>query len=184
MSEVPPSPPPKSAKNKLYQELAMKAEKVVPKIWWRDGFSSDRLLLSHNDTELPKKHFDTSSLANKKLKNIYQCITRQQFIRKTLDLTYQRSSFDSKAKCSAMEQPMLIQFFELFSLPESEMFGGNLEADIDGRKIWTPAKKDNGKLLLAALEVLDYFYAYSGGIWTGCFKLDKAAECRGALAGK
>lgn len=182
-SEVPPSPPPKSAKNKMYQELAMKAERVVPKIWWRDGFASDYLLLSHNDSELPKKHFEISSLANKKLKNIYQCVTRQQFIRKTLDLTYHSSSSDVKSKCSVMDQPMLRQFFDLF-LPESELIGGSLENNLEGRKVWTPSNKENGKLLLAALDVLDYFYGHSGGIWTGCFKLDKSAECRGALAGK
>ena len=32
-------------------------------------------------------------------------------------------------------------------------------------------------------QVLDHFYANYGGIWTGCFKLEKSAGCRGALAG-
>eukprot|EP01037_Dinobryon_pediforme_P041268 gene41268-50921_t len=134
---VPPSPPPKAAKNKMYQELAMKAERVVPKVWWRDGFASDLLLLSHNDTELPRKQFDASSLSNKKLKNLYQCVTRQQFIRKTLDLSAQK---DNLISSSSQESA------------EAELLGGKISTDVNGRKTWTPTRLENGKLLLSALE--------------------------------
>ena len=54
-SEVPKSPPPPDALNKDYQRLATIAEKVVPVVWWREGFDNDMLLLSHNDSELPRK---------------------------------------------------------------------------------------------------------------------------------
>lgn len=58
--EVKPSKPPPPAKNKQYQQLAEAAEKLVPSIWWRDGFAYDGFLLSHNDSELPRKLFDSS----------------------------------------------------------------------------------------------------------------------------
>ena len=38
---------------KAYKKLAEKAEELVPKTWWRDGFANDLLLLSHNDKEGP-----------------------------------------------------------------------------------------------------------------------------------
>ena len=182
---VPPSPPPKAAKNKMYQELAMKAERVVPKVWWRDGFASDLLLLSHNDTELPRKQFDASSLSNKKLKNLYQCVTRQQFIRKTLDLSAQKDnliSSSSQERCTSMDKAVVQNFFSLWSA-EAELLGGKISTDVNGRKTWTPTRLENGKLLLSALEVLELFFAVAGGIWTGCFKLERSQYCRGALAG-
>jgi hypothetical protein len=80
--DTPASPPPPNARNKDYQRYAEKAEELVPRTWWRAGFASDALLLSHNDKELPRKTFDErSSVKNKKLKNLHQCVTRQAFIR-------------------------------------------------------------------------------------------------------
>jgi hypothetical protein len=80
--DLPASPPPPDAKNQQYQKLSLIAEKVVPKTYWRDGYANDVLLLTHNDSDLPKKMFNyKSSLKNKKLRNMVQCITRQQFIR-------------------------------------------------------------------------------------------------------
>ena len=48
-----PSPPPRDSLSKAYKKLAEKAEELVPKTWWRDGFANDLLLLSHNDKEGP-----------------------------------------------------------------------------------------------------------------------------------
>ena len=81
---VPASPPPRDSLSKAYKDLAEKAEKLVPKTWWRDGFANDNLLLSHNDKEGPARQFDIKvKLRNKKLRNLNQCATRQVFIRKS-----------------------------------------------------------------------------------------------------
>jgi len=109
--EVHPSPPPPDALNKDYQRLAIIAEAIVPKIWWRDGFDHDKLLLSHNDSELPRKLFNIRQLSNKKLRNIYQCVSRQQFIRVSLDF----NSAPRKSKCDAMKETVIRKFFELWS---------------------------------------------------------------------
>ena len=76
--------------------------------YFRQGFASDLLLLSHNDTELPKKQFSSAKIRNKRLKNMFQCVIRQQFIRKSYDFDNELdpSTFDkeeAKFKCSAME---------------------------------------------------------------------------------
>jgi hypothetical protein len=36
------------------QELALTAESIVPKTWWRQGFANEQLLLTTNDRELPR----------------------------------------------------------------------------------------------------------------------------------
>jgi hypothetical protein len=185
MEEVPASPPPKSSRNRFYQELATKAELVVPSTWWRKGFASDLLLLSHNNTDLPRKQFDSNRIRNKKLRNIYQCVTRQQFIRKTLDLTSERDTVvDAKSseKCVAMEEPTIKLFYKIW-MTQSKTYGGRLETDSKGGTTWVPLFEENGKLLLAALDVLEHFYSTIGGIWTGCFKIERSNTCRGALAG-
>eukprot|EP01036_Dinobryon_divergens_P031121 gene31121-40470_t len=149
MEQVPPSPPAKAAKNKMYQELAMKAEKVVPRTWWRAGFSSDLLLLSHNDSELPRKLFDSSRAGNK--------------------------NGGSSGKCSSMEEAVVQSFLGLWGRSAHPLGG-----QVDGAGVWWPDKVEGSKLVLSALE---HFYASAGGIWTGCFKLERSAPCRGALAG-
>lgn len=163
-------------KNKQYQSLAMAAERVVPKTWWRDGFASDLLLLSHNDSDLPRKLFDAGRLRNKKLKNILQCVTRQQFIRRSFSFETPEILVDSasteSSKCTAMSESVVKSFFELWQGGAGEVIGGE----------WRPNDKNNGQLLVSALEVLDHFYANYGGIWTGCFKMEKSSPCRGALA--
>jgi hypothetical protein len=185
--EVPPSASPPSAKNKQYQDLATIAEKVVPKTWWRDGFSNDQLLLTHNDSDLPKKLFDGSKLRGKKLKNIVQCVTRQQFIRKSFVFDHHTESAlgltsANTPKCTAMNDPIVKRFHNLWLA--SVEFGGVLRSDPStGKKSWAPDPSDNDNLRLAAIDVLDYFYANYGGIWTGCFKMERSSECRGALAG-
>jgi hypothetical protein len=107
-AEVPSSPAPPPAKIKQYQQLATIAESFIEQTYWRKGFASDLLLLTHNDSELPRKQFSAQKIRNKRLKNMYQCVTRQQFIRKSYDFDsdLDPSTFDkeeAKYKCSAME---------------------------------------------------------------------------------
>jgi hypothetical protein len=118
--EVRPSPPPPDALNKDYQRLATIAETIVPKIWWRDGFDHDKLLLSHNDSELPRKLFNIRQLSNKKLRNIYQCVTRQVFIRVSLDFNSSPPPL-RKSKCDAMTEPVIMKFFELWNLHKDSL---------------------------------------------------------------
>jgi hypothetical protein len=191
--DVPPSPPPPSARNPQYQELAMIAEKVVPKTWWRDGFASDRLMLSKTNDELPTKLYDgTSNFSNKRLKNLYQCVTRQQFMRKSYNFEKNPydistaavaappvSSKDAPATaCSAMSHNVIQEFLTLW-----KEYQENLDGSIVHDQ-WFPRSTDNGKFLMAANEVLEYFYMNHGGVWTGCFAFEKFPDCRGALAGK
>lgn len=179
-AEVEPSPPPPAAKNKQYQALAMTAEKVVPKTWFREAFADKQFLLATSDRDLPRKQFDASRLRNKKLKNILQCTTRQQFIRKAFAFS---ESQEDAAKCTAMNEPVVKAFFNLWNAGDTqENFGGELVPRGKGY-IWTPKKEGDGKLLVSAMEVLDHFYEGYGGIWTGCFKMEYSAPCRGALAG-
>jgi hypothetical protein len=74
----------------------------------RKGFASDHLLLSHDDSELPRVQFSSRKIRNKKLKNIYQCVTRHPFIRKSYDFNndLDPSTFkewEARYNCSAME---------------------------------------------------------------------------------
>lgn len=183
--EVPASPPPPNARNAKYQELATAAEKVVPKTWWRAGYADDKLLLSHNHDELPRKQFDVKPLSNRKLKNIYHCVTRQQFMRKSFDFSKRGVHMESsvnKTVCVAHQEPVVMNFFNLWQQAKGDLDGKFTE--VDGVKIWYPKSSDSGKLLMAASETLEYFYANYGGIWTGCFAFDSVPECRGALASK
>ena len=191
--EVPPSPPPPDALNKDYQRLATIAEKMVPVTWWRQGFDSDLLLLSHNDSELPRKQFNIRQLSNKKLRNFYQCVSRQVFIRISMDFDAVARDMVTDAstasKCVAMSDSAVKNFFTLWNLHRNDL-GGSVVVSISNgagsgkRSEWYPLPDVGEKLHLSALEVLQYFYSNHGGIWTGCFKLDKDPECRGALAGR
>ena len=158
----------------------MKAEKVVPKTWWREAFADKQFLLSTNDRDLPRKQFDASRLRNKKLKNILQCTTRQQFIRKSFAFSAPQAD---AAKCTAMGEPVVKAFQALWQEGDTAaLFGGELRPRGKGH-VWAPKRGGDGRLLVAAMEVLDHFYAGYGGIWTGCFKMEASAPCRGALAG-
>lgn len=197
-AQIPKSPPPPEAKNKQYQELATKAELVVPQTWWREGFASDLLLLSHNDSELPRKQFNAKILSNKKLKNIIQCVTRQQFIRKTFDASGPEPGATKMEQgnpvfratgdqgCAAFEQPVVQSFYKLW-MADKDLVGGEYIRSVStpigsgGHAFWH-AKNDDRKILMSALEVLEYFYTNHGGIWTGCFRFDSSPKCRGALA--
>jgi hypothetical protein len=188
--EVPVSPPPPKARNPQYQQLATIAETVVPKTWWREGFADDKLLLSHNNDELPLKLFDSSILSNKKLKNIYQCVTRQQFMRKSYEFdsnSFENStSTSSDSQCVAMSQPVVLKFFSLWEKHSKDMDGEFSHSSLPSGEtieIWVPKLTDQGALLLSATEVLEHFYTNYGGIWTGCFAYEKSPSCRGALAG-
>lgn len=181
--ETPKSPAPPRSKSKKYQQLAMKAEEIVPQTWWRDSFADDKLLLSHGNEEFPRVLMDTSRLRNKKLKNLVQCVTRQQFIRKSLDFNVSDSnSLDSKnVDCN---KASIIQVFYDQWILDGGMFGGVWDKS-DGGMMWKIPQfsaNNESKLILSAISVLDYFYESCGGIWTGCFKLEKTPECRGALA--
>ena len=156
-SEVPPSPLPPESKNKQYQALAMKAESLVPKTWWREGFANDQLLLTASDKDLPRKQFDASRLRNKKLKNLLQCVTRQQFIRKSFDFDL-NTEVDAvvNTRCTAMSDPVVISFLEQWRTGDSSTnFGGELKLQSGTDKyIWTPKETGNGALLVSALQVL------------------------------
>ena len=155
-SEVPASPPPPAAKNKQYQALATTAESVVPKTWWREGFANEQLLLTKSDSELPRKQFDGSQLRNKKLKNLAQCVTRQQFIRKSYDFDLNPEvESATPSKCTAMTDPSVKQFLELWRTGDSSTnYGGELKKEEKSNNfVWSPIKNGDGKLLVSALQV-------------------------------
>jgi hypothetical protein len=176
INEVSPSPPPPKAKNKQYQLLATAAEMVIPRTWWRKSFADDMLLLTHNDSDLPRKQLDISRLSVKKLRNIVQCVTRQQFIRTSFSF----KTVPSSSKCDAMNESIIKQFYDLWT-KETEYLAQNIgtlnAAD------WSKSQSDHHNLTISSLQVLDYFYTKHGSVWTGCFQLDDASTCRGALAG-
>lgn len=150
--QVPPSAPAPDSKSKQYQALATIAEQVVPRTWWRSGFSNDLLLLSHNDSELPRKQFDPSRLRNKKLKNMLQCATRQPFIRRSFPFDVQlEKDASGVSKCTAMSEQVVKSFLELW-LTYSDQLGGVLKSS-SGKFEWFPADIDDGKLLVSAVEV-------------------------------
>lgn len=169
-----PSKPPPAAKNKKYQELATIAERSVPETWWRKSFADDLLLLSHNNDELPTKLFESNSFSNKKLKNIYQCVSRQQFMRKSYNFEDMRIN-----NCSAIHDVSVKLFF--IQWKNSFYFQDSKLGGISSQIIASNAM-DSG-LYESALKVLNYFYTNFGGIWTGCFGLELISDCRGALAG-
>lgn len=175
--QVPPSPSPPDAKIKEYQALATIAEKLIPQTWWRQGFASSLLLLTHNDTELPRRLLDVTRIRNKKLKNLVQCVTRQQFIRKSFSF----QSSQHSAKCKAASEPVVKAFFKTW---KSDLGYSTPASALSSPSEWSPNLTENGKMLVSALEVLDYFYQNYGGVWTGCFQFDDSSSCRGALAGK
>ncbi|RYH32211.1 hypothetical protein EON65_01155 [archaeon] len=178
--EVPPSPPPPDARNPTYQQLALQAEAVVPKTWWRAGFADEKLYLSQNNDQLPRKLFDSRVLSNKKLKNIYQCVTRQQFMRKSLDFV-ENLQANISTTCTAMSTPVAAKFLELWKTYRTTLDG--TYTDNKGLKVWSPSSSNEGSFLMAASEVLEHFYTNYGGVWTGCFAYEKSAGCRSLLAG-
>ena len=178
--QVSQSIPPPNAKNKQYQMLATTAESVVPKTWWRAAFANDVFLLTHNDSDLPRKLFDSSKTRNKKLKNMVQCVTRQQFIRKSLALDFVGETENAPSKCGAvaMKDPAIKLFFQAWQVEGTRQKLGGSSVEF-GTKDWKP----DAPLASLASDVLDFFYSNHGGIWTGCFKLEKDSDCRGALSG-
>jgi len=77
---------PRQAKNKVYQQFAEKAEEAVPRTWWREAFSHDALFLSSRDTQ-PLVQLKERPMRYKKLRNLYQCATRQVFIRQAFNVS-------------------------------------------------------------------------------------------------
>jgi hypothetical protein len=178
-SEVSLSSPPPAAKNLKYQELATIAEAVVPKTWWQNSYADPKFLLTPTNSDFPKRMFDSKILSNKKLRNIYECVTRQQFIRKSFDFT---ASANVSSSCNAMSEPLLQKFFKLWGDARTS---SEKMRDFDLKtlhKVWI-GSDNNGELLVTAHEVLNYFYLRHGGIWTGCFAFEHSADCRGAIAG-
>lgn len=149
---VPKSPAPRDSLSKDYKRLAEKAEELVPKTWWRDGYANDLLLLSHNDKEGPSRQFSINvKLRNKKLRNLNQCVTRQQFIRKDFsfkDITTPAgvgeggeadAKFDRAVRqrrrlaggknrrpgsCTAFQEPVVRSFLTLWSADRGMVGGG------------------------------------------------------------
>lgn len=220
------SPAPRDSFSKEYKRLAEKAEEIVPKTWWREGFANDLLLLSHNDKEGPLRLFNINvKLRNKKLRNINQCLTRQNFIRKPysfeeiitppdvgeggeasaqFDVTVRRLAGKKGGRktkaCPAFKESVVQAFLKLW-LQDKGMLGGGWRKraaksgavqegsnESSGERIdpnvweWVPRSHNDGELLMAAMEVLEYFFMNYGGIWTGCFRLMDNSDCRGALA--
>eukprot|EP00606_Chrysophyceae_sp_TOSAG23-5_P001367 GSChrysophyteH2.ASY1.ANO1.585.1 assembled CDS len=204
--ETPASEAPPEAKNKDYQRFAEKAEELVPKTWWRDGFASDQLLLSHSDKELPTKQFnERKSMNNKKLKNLVQCVTRQQFIRKAFSFSEDINtgtnpdigpSGSKGDKCAAQQEPSVQAFFTAWTSHSNGngLFGGVIRKHADTSMLkageegmpskgwYTNKENDDGDLYIHATEALQYYYMNTGGIWTGCFKMAQSSYCRGGLA--
>lgn len=187
--EILPSEVLPSSKNQQYQSLSLKAEELVPTTWWRAGFSNDLLLLTKKESDSPRSLFNSKTIRNKKLKQIFQCVTRQQFIRKSYDFNNEHDNDDSK--CNAMDEVVVKSFYSLWK-ENKETLGGEFKflptlnrigLHKGTTRIWQVKDNDDGKILVAAIEVLDHFYEKYGGIWTGCFKLIKSGNCRGALAG-
>jgi hypothetical protein len=87
-------------------------------------------------------------------------------------------SFYGEKQCRSMTDPVVINFWKLWENDKMRLGG-----EFDSNKEWKPSQSDNGQLLVAAFEVLDHFFMNYGGIWTGCFKLERTPACRGALAG-
>jgi hypothetical protein len=173
-NETPKSPPPPAAKMIEYQKLAMIAENLVPKTWWREGYASPALLLSHNATQLPKRLLNTGLIRNKKLKNIVLCVTRQVFIRDS----YSFSVSSEGSKCSSAKP--VSSFFAAWQRDKQSLAGSFKQSN--GHDIWQPSSADNGNLLVLAIEAFDYFVSNYGGIWKGCFGLKEDGYCRGGLA--
>jgi hypothetical protein len=178
--EVPESPPPPPARNPTYQALALTAEKVVPSTWWRRGFADPKLLLSNNNDDLPRKLFDARLLTNKKLKNIYQCVSRQQFMRSSFDFV-QSQAANETGKCQVLETTALKRFQSLWQKYSTDLDGEY--SKVNETAIWLPKGSESGELFMAASDLLETFYTLHGGIWTGCFALERSVACRGALAG-
>jgi hypothetical protein len=70
----------------VYQQFAEKAEEAVPRTWWREAFSHDALFLSGRDTQ-PLVQLKERPMRYKKLRNLYQCATRQVFIRQAFNVS-------------------------------------------------------------------------------------------------
>jgi hypothetical protein len=129
--EISPSPPPPASKSQAYQDLALAAEKMVPKTWWREGFADPQLLLTSNDRELPRKQFDASRLRNKKIDAVVA------------------------TRCTAMSDPVVISFLAQWSTGDnSQLFGGEFRKEKGSdRMVWSPKDTGDGKLLVSALQV-------------------------------
>ena len=138
--DTPASPPAPQSKNPDYHRFATQAERIVPKTWWRAAFSNENLLLSKNDKELPAKQFnERKSVENKKLKNIHQCVTRQNFIRKSFSFSQAMEDEESgetplanpidtganKNVCLAAQEPSVQSFFKLFT--KDPLMGGEFK---------------------------------------------------------
>ena len=137
----------------------MTAENIVPKIWWRDGFANDLLLLSHNDSELPRKMLTTGQLRNKRLKNMYQCVSRQVFIRESFDLQEglsdiaeqdegeirigQKGKSKKSKRCKLASEPAVKRFYVMWSLDNDRMLGGEWRTSTGSQSsYWWPKKND------------------------------------------
>jgi hypothetical protein len=96
------------------------------------------LLLTHNDTDAPYKQFDSSRMRNKKLKNILQCATRQQFIRHSFSFSADQTNHNQCAGISS-------RFANTWDRTRDKLGG-----DYSTQGEWTPSSQtgDSGGILI------------------------------------
>ena len=198
-STVGASPPPPEAKNKMYQKLAEAAERALPSTWFRKGFSHDSLFLSSKEQQ-PKVQLGDRPLRYKKLRNIYQCATRQIFVRKAFNVSGAATGLyrhgakmmditqRAGATCAALENSAVQHFLERWHKEGGSggLWGGNM---VGSRWTSTSSEGDETEdaasmsLVDLSTEVLNYFLSSpAAGIWQGCFRLSGSPECRAILS--
>ena len=208
--EIEVSKAPPAAKNLEYQRLATEAEKAVPQIWWRKGYRDNKLFLSDKSSQ-PFVFLGNRPVRTKKLRNIYQCVTRQDFIRQARNFTLAKSlpigevslKHKSKSKCATLSNS-IVQLFAKLWPKNMDTLGGYIQKGIDGNMQWIPLSNatydgiesqdrkviskfegnvDEKSIAGLAQETVNAFLLSPvASIWTGCFKLMKSYHCRCALA--
>ena len=127
--EIEVSKAPPAAKNLEYQRLATEAEKAVPQIWWRKGYRDNKLFLSDKSSQ-PFVFLGNRPVRTKKLRNIYQCVTRQDFIRQARNFTLAKSlpigevslKHKSKSKCATLSNSIVQLFAKLSTNLKYEIY--------------------------------------------------------------
>lgn len=184
-SEVPPSPPIEESSNLQYRELAQRAESIIPKTWWREGFADEKLVLTKNLGYLPKKLLDMRSESNRKLKSLHRCVSRTHFMRQSFDYANYKPKPNTNTShiCKAMEDGVVKTFFKLWNIHREDLDGSYSLGRDNRTSIWFPKRSNRSYLTKTASYVLEYFYAHYSSVHA-CFGLVEYMDCRGALAGE